>query len=80
MINCADQVIHATAALPGGFVVTENSIMALLLVVELSPEMAAATTPLTKVIHALIGGVGSGLVGLYMTKGFLHKGDVVGKG
>jgi len=65
-------ILGAVSTLPGGMVVAEGSIMALLLFTGLSPEMAAATTLVTR-FSTLWLGVGIGIVGLYLTQRALFE-------
>ncbi len=68
-------ILGALSALPGGVVVAEGSIMGLLLLMGLSPEMAAATTLVTR-FSTLWLGVGTGIVGLYLTQKVLFEVEV----
>ena len=67
-------LLGALSALPGGVIVAEGSIMALLLVVGISPEMAAATTLVTR-FSTLWLGVGIGLVGLVLVQRLMVEGN-----
>jgi len=68
-------ILGAVSALPGGVVVAEGSIMAILIFTGLSPEMAAATTMVTR-FSTLWLGVGIGIVGLYLTQKVLFEVEV----
>ena len=70
-------ILGALSALPGGVVVAEGSIMGLLLLIGLSPEMAAATTLVTR-FSTLWLGVGIGIVGLYLTQRVLLGAEAAG--
>ena len=70
-------ILGALSALPGGIVVAEGSIMALLLFFGLSPGMAAATTLVTR-FSTLWLGVGIGIIGLYLTQTVLLKTEAAG--
>jgi len=65
-------ILGAISALPGGLGVAEGSIMALLLMVGISTEMAAATTVVTR-FSTLWLGVALGILGLFLAKRELEK-------
>jgi len=67
-------LLGALSFLPGGLGVAEGSIMGLLLLTGLGREMAAATTLVTR-FSTLWLGVASGMVGLYLVRKELFKGE-----
>lgn len=66
-------LVGALSVIPGGLVVAEGSIMALLLLAGLGREMAAATTLVTR-FSTLWLGVLIGFIGLYLVQRELFKG------